>query len=174
MAWLVGALAVIGIVYQFGWQHGRDGKELDVFSVAQAKTAAEGARKTYYPNTEELGPNEMRVISLGTGMPNQRKSQASACWLVELGNGDKFLFDLGTGSVANLSVLEIPYDLVNKAFIGHLHSDHVGTLPLGTSAVGWEIASDRRASGDRTVRPTIRTGEPSTSWTTKSSPSPGI
>jgi ribonuclease Z len=83
-------------------------------------------RKTYYPNTEELGPNEMRVISLGTGMPNQRKSQASACWLVELGNGDKFLFDLGTGSVANLSVLEIPYDLVNKVFLGHLHSDHAG------------------------------------------------
>ena len=83
-------------------------------------------RKTYYPNTEELGPNEMRVISLGTGMPNQRKSQASACWLVELGNGDKFLFDLGTGSVANLSVLEIPYDEVNKVFVGHLHSDHIG------------------------------------------------
>ena len=40
-------------------------------------------RKTYYPNTEKLAENEMRVISLGTGMPNQRKSQASACWLVE-------------------------------------------------------------------------------------------
>jgi len=59
-------------------------------------------------------------------MPNQRKSQASACWLVELGNGDKFIFDIGTGSVANLSMLEIPYDLVNKVFVGHLHSDHVG------------------------------------------------
>lgn len=92
----------------------------------EADTTTPDPRKTYYPNTEELGPNEMRVISLGTGMPNQRKSQASACWLVELGNGEKFLFDLGTGSVANLSVLEIPYDLVNKVFVGHLHSDHVG------------------------------------------------
>ena len=53
-----------------------------------AKTdAGQPQRKTYYPNTEELEPNEMRIISLGTGMPNQRKSQASACWLVELGNG---------------------------------------------------------------------------------------
>ena len=126
MARLLVGMAVIAMTYQFGWQRGRDGEDLSLSSVAHAATAAKAARKTYYPNTEDLGPNEMRVISLGTGMPNQRKSQASACWLVELGNGDKFLFDLGTGSVANLSVLEIPYDLVNKAFIGHLHSDHVG------------------------------------------------
>lgn len=98
----------------------------DENQVAGNEGQAVQQRKTYYPNTEELGSTEMRVISLGTGMPNQRKSQASACWLVELGNGEKFLFDLGTGSVANLSVLEIPYDLVNKVFVGHLHSDHVG------------------------------------------------
>ena len=47
----------------------------------------------YYPGTEELGPNEMRVVALGTGMPNARPKQAAAAWLVELGNGDKFLFD---------------------------------------------------------------------------------
>ena len=43
-------------------------------------SADEEGRKTYYPNTEKLGKNEMRVISLGTGMPNQRKSQASATY----------------------------------------------------------------------------------------------
>jgi hypothetical protein len=26
--------------------------------------------RDYYPNTERLGPNEMRVTALGTGMPN--------------------------------------------------------------------------------------------------------
>jgi hypothetical protein len=37
-------------------------------------------RDAYYPGTEELGPNEMRVFSLGTGMPNLRPSQVSpAC-----------------------------------------------------------------------------------------------
>ena len=118
--------AVVAAAYHFGWQQGQEGNTLEFMPEAQAETLAEGGRKTYYPNTETLGPNEMRVISLGTGMPNQRKSQASASWLVELGNGDKFLFDLGTGSVANLSVLEIPYDYVNKAFVGHLHSDHAG------------------------------------------------
>ena len=100
-------------------------------------------RKSYYPNTEELGENEMRVISLGTGMPNQRKSQASACFLVELGNGDKFLFDLGTGSVANLSVLEIPYDDVNKVFISHLHSDHAGDF--GAWHIGGWVGGRQKA-----------------------------
>ena len=59
-------------------------------------------RDTYYPGTEELKPDEMRVIALGTGMPNARPKQAAACWLVELGNGDKFLFDIGTGSAERI------------------------------------------------------------------------
>ena len=51
-------------------------------------------RDTYYPNTEDLAPDEMRVIACGTGMPTTRAAQAAACFLVELGNGDKFLFDI--------------------------------------------------------------------------------
>lgn len=130
-------------------------------------------RKTYYPNTEELGPTEMRVISLGTGMPNQRKSQASACWLVELGNGDKFLFDLGTGSVGNLSTLEIPYDLVNKVFVGHLHSDHVGDF------AAWHIGGwvGGRQKAPRIWGPDAPKDRPewgrSTLSTTRSNPMPG-
>jgi ribonuclease Z len=83
----------------------------------------------YFPNTESLGPDEMRCIILGSGMPNARKSQASASWLVELGNGDKFLFDIGSESGANLGALEIPYDWLDKIFITHLHQDHFADLP---------------------------------------------
>jgi ribonuclease Z len=61
-------------------------------------------------------------------MPNARPKQAAACWLVELGNGDKFLFDIGTGSAERLSAMKIPYNYINKVFIGHLHSDHFGDL----------------------------------------------
>jgi ribonuclease Z len=61
-------------------------------------------------------------------MPNARPKQAAACWLVELGNGDKFLFDIGTGSAERISALQIPYNYLNKVFIGHLHSDHFGDL----------------------------------------------
>lgn len=86
-------------------------------------------RGLYFPNTEKLAPDEMRIISLGTGMPSGRRSQAASAWLVELGNGDKFLFDIGTGSAANLGSLEIPYDYLDKLFISHLHTDHMGDLP---------------------------------------------
>ena len=85
-------------------------------------------RDNYFPNTEVLGTDEMRVIALGTGTPNFRRSQASAAWLVELGNGDKFIFDIGTGSLANLGALEIPYSYLDKIFISHLHVDHIGDL----------------------------------------------
>ena len=59
-------------------------------------------RDVYYPGTEALDPDEMRVTACGTGMPNARPKQAAACWLVELGNGDKFLFDIGTGSAERI------------------------------------------------------------------------
>ena len=83
----------------------------------------------YYPGTENLGPDEMRVVALGTGMPSVRPKQAAACWLVELGNGDKFLFDIGSGCHERLAAQKIPYDYLNKVFIGHLHVDHMGDLP---------------------------------------------
>ena len=54
-------------------------------------------REFYVPNTEDLKPDEMRVVACGTGMPTTRAAQAAACFLVELGNGDKFLFDIGSG-----------------------------------------------------------------------------
>jgi ribonuclease Z len=87
-----------------------------------------GDREAYFPNTEPLAPDEMRVIACGTGMPTTRASQAAACFLVELGNGDKFLFDIGSGSAERISSLQIPYDFLNKIFIGHLHGDHFGAI----------------------------------------------
>ncbi|WP_136797483.1 guanitoxin biosynthesis MBL fold metallo-hydrolase GntH [Desulfosediminicola ganghwensis] len=85
-------------------------------------------RDTYYPNSEDLAPDEMRVVACGTGMPTTRAAQAAACFLVELGNGDKFLFDIGSGSAERISSLQIPYNYLDKVFIGHLHTDHFGAL----------------------------------------------
>ena len=66
------------------------------------------ARDYYAPNSEDLASDEMRVIACGTGMPTTRAAQAAACFLVELGNGDKFIFDIGSGSAERLSSLQIP------------------------------------------------------------------
>ena len=83
----------------------------------------------YYPGTEDLRPDEMRIVALGTGMPSARPKQAAACFLAELGNGDKFLFDIGAGCHERLAAQKIPYDYLDKVFIGHLHVDHMGDLP---------------------------------------------
>ncbi len=93
------------------------------------KGIPESEQDVYYPGTEDLKPDEMRVVALGTGMPSARPKQAAACWLVELGNGDKFLFDLGSGCHERIAAQKIPYDYLDKLFIGHLHVDHMGDLP---------------------------------------------
>jgi ribonuclease Z len=83
-------------------------------------------RDFYVPNSEALGAGEMRIVACGTGMPTARPKQAASCWLVELGNGDKFIFDLGTGSAERISALQIPYNYLDKVFLSHLHTDHFG------------------------------------------------
>ncbi len=65
-------------------------------------------RYLYYPGTEELPADEMRVTACGTGMPAARHGQVATCWLVELGNGDKFLFDMGTGAMSNRNLSPLP------------------------------------------------------------------
>ena len=65
-------------------------------------------RYVYYPGTEVLDKDEVRVIACGTGMPDARRGQASACFLFEFGNGEKMIFDIGTGSMRNINALMIP------------------------------------------------------------------
>ncbi len=84
--------------------------------------------RTYYPNTEKLGADEMRITALGTGMPNQSPSNVAASFLVELGNGESFLFDLGTGATDRLAGLEVDYAKLDKVFASHLHTDHIGDV----------------------------------------------
>lgn len=132
----VACVAIVGVgIYYWGHNAGQTGKHFDfaneaVAAESQAEVSPVKAREreAYYPNSENLDPDEMRVIACGTGMPTTRAAQAAACFLVELGNGDKFLFDIGTGSAERISSLQIPYDYLDKVFIGHLHADHFGSL----------------------------------------------
>jgi ribonuclease Z len=93
-------------------------------------------RYVYYPGTEALAKDEIRVVACGTGMPAARRGQAATCYLVETGNGDKFIFDIGSGSMANLAALMIPYQYLDKVFLTHLHTDHMGDID-GLWAGGW-------------------------------------
>jgi ribonuclease Z len=93
-------------------------------------------RYVYYPGTEELGADEIRVIACGTGMPTARRAQAAAAWVVELGNGDKFIVDIGSGSMVNIQSLMIPANFLTKIFLTHLHTDHWADL-VSIWAGGW-------------------------------------
>ena len=102
----------------------------------KSSTGTVDSRYMYYPGTEALGADEIRIIACGTGLPAARRGQAAACFLVELGNGDKFLFDIGTGSMRNVMSLAIPADYLRKIFLSHLHTDHWGDLD-NIWAGGW-------------------------------------
>ncbi len=91
---------------------------------------------SYFPNTEILGTDEMRITALGTGMPNQTKAAVSISFLVELGNGDVFLFDIGMGSMGNLFSLRPDFSKIDKVFVSHLHVDHVGDF-MGLHIGSW-------------------------------------
>ncbi len=134
---LIGASLTFVAVMFYLWGHsdGRAGIAPGVTGMAVAAQSPPKLspvkarpRDAYYPNSEDLDPNEMRVVALGTGMPTARPAQAAACFLVELGNGDKFIFDAGTGSAERLAALQIPYNYLDKIFLGHLHMDHFGDL----------------------------------------------
>ncbi len=124
----MGLLALTAMALAIGYIAGTGISKENAAEAAVSPVKALQEREVYYPGTEDLASDEMRVTACGTGMPNARPKQAAACWLVELGNGDKFLFDIGTGSAEGISALKIPYDYLDKVFIGHLHSDHFGDM----------------------------------------------
>ena len=134
LTFLAAALACVAAAYLTGAPNGSGSHGATLFPAAVASEhdavspVKARERDTYYPNSEDLAPDEMRVIACGTGMPTTRAAQAAACFLVELGNGDKFLFDIGSGSAERISSLQIPYNYLDKVFIGHLHTDHFGAL----------------------------------------------
>ncbi|WP_181026870.1 MBL fold metallo-hydrolase [Pseudoclavibacter sp. RFBB5] len=73
-----------------------------------------------------IAPDEMRVTALGTGRPYSSLAQANSSWLVQLGNGDSFLFDYGYGSFTRFAALEVHPGALTATFASHLHTDHVG------------------------------------------------
>jgi ribonuclease Z len=123
------------MLYLWGHSDGGQGRSAALLRVAFAaenppeySPVKARARDFYSPNSEDLRPDEMRLIACGTGMPTARPKQAASCWLLELGNGDKFIFDIGTGSAERISAFQIPHNYLDKVFLSHLHTDHFGDL----------------------------------------------
>jgi len=141
---LIATVALAGVAVG---HYGNDLIELSGSTVAIPSAQAAGGvvgspneiapdRYVYYPGTEILAADEVRVIACGTGMPDQRRGQASACFLFEFGNGEKMIFDIGSGSMRNINALMIPAEYLTKVFLSHLHTDHWGDLDA-LWAGGW-------------------------------------
>jgi ribonuclease Z len=90
----------------------------------------------WFPRTEKVHPNEMRVTFMGTS-PVIRPGQMNTSVYVELGNGDNFIFDIGEGSIANYAAAGLALNELTKVFITHLHVDHFGSLPYLYEFGGW-------------------------------------
>ena len=86
----------------------------------------------FYPRTEEVREDEMRITFMGSS-PAIREDQSGMSIYVELGNGENFIFDLGTGSLKNYMAMGVPLMKMNNIFLTHLHADHTGDLPFFTA-----------------------------------------
>jgi len=80
------------------------------------------------PSPQLPPPGDLRVTALGTGRPFPRLAQVNSGFLIELGNGDTFVFDFGHGSFGRFASLGIPMSRLTALFTTHLHTDHVGDL----------------------------------------------
>ena len=92
---------------------------------------------TFFPQTEELGDDEMRISFVGSTPIPPTRSQAGTCILVELGNGKRFFFDFGSGCLRNIVALQVPMQMINDIFITHLHVDHYAELPYMYAFAPW-------------------------------------
>jgi len=70
----------------------------------------------------------LKVIVCGSRSPLPSPGRAEACILVEAGD-DIYIFDMGNGSVNNLTQYLLPWPNVQAVLITHMHSDHMADLP---------------------------------------------
>jgi len=125
---VIGGELLSGHDANYGWPFQTAQAQESGLPVSTVAELSPPDRDSYYPGTEDLGSDEMRVVACGTAAMPPTLNQASSCFLVELGNGDKFIFDIGTGAFTRLLSLGIPLDYLDKVFLSHLHVDHTADL----------------------------------------------
>ena len=114
------------------------------------------SRMNYFPGSEPIGKDEMRISFVGSCPFPPRRDQAGTCIMVELGNGDRFFFDFGPGCVKNILAMGVPCPAINDIFITHLHIDHYHDLSYLLPFSAW---SGRWRMPLRVTGPSGRTPE---------------
>jgi len=115
----------------------------------------------WFPRTEDVQPEEMRILFMGSA-PFIRPGQMNTSVLVELRNGEKFIFDLGEGSIANYIAAGYSLNELDKVFLTHLHVDHYSALPYLWMFGTWSAAGMRTCTC--TVLPVVPPNSVRRSW----------
>ena len=84
MASVVGLIGMTFASYKAGYWPTLVSDAQAAGGIVKSKTDAAPDRYVYYPGTEALKPDEIRLIACGTGMPAARRDQAATCWLCRL------------------------------------------------------------------------------------------
>ena len=90
------------------------GAVLVALCVGAAIAYAEVTEGSWLVNGTPVKKDSIRITTLGSGTPDVRKDQVSSGFLIELGNEDKFIWDLGTGSYQNLLATATPASEITK------------------------------------------------------------
>jgi len=80
-----------------------------------------------YPQQETLDKDEMRITFLGSWYCPRLAQECNSVF-VELGNGDSFVFDCGSGVMGKYNALGVPLSRMDKIFLTHIHADHMSDL----------------------------------------------
>jgi ribonuclease Z len=78
---------------------------------------------------EDLAADEMRVSFMGTAFV-PRIGQACNSVFIEVGTGQSFVFDIGSGTVMKYTAMGVPFTRMTNVFITHLHADHMSDLTM--------------------------------------------
>ncbi|MGI6138379.1 MAG: MBL fold metallo-hydrolase [Candidatus Hydrogenedentales bacterium] len=80
-----------------------------------------------YPIGEELDENEMRITFMGTSVVPRQKQECNSVF-VEVGSGDSFVFDCGSGVCSKYNGMGVTPARMDKIFLTHLHGDHTSDI----------------------------------------------
>ena len=89
---------------------------------------ARGAR-AQLERPDPLPPSEtsLRVLLCGTSSPMPLRDAAKSCAIVAAGDR-LFLVDIGPEASENLALWRVPVERIERVFLTHFHSDHIGEL----------------------------------------------
>lgn len=93
----------------------------------QTELARRLIQNSWYLPVEELEPDEMRISFMGSSF-TARVGQAMNSVFIEVGTGQSFVFDCGSGVITKYTAMGIPSSRMDRVFISHLHADHMSDL----------------------------------------------